>query len=235
MAFPDPAAGHDEPADAEHVHDTPVNEAGTRSLKGAPTTADGPAFDTTIWYVTVSPGWAKRSLSVLVTDRSTSGDRASTSVAELLAGLRSVDAGGAATVAVFDSVPVDDARTSAVMVKVALPPAVRSTVVLMLPAPPTGQLPPTATQLHTAFDRFAARASTTDAPITSEGPLLETTTVYVTDVPGTSTTAPSVFEIARSVCGVNVSTSVAVLLEEFGSFVPAAAATVAVLVSTPTR
>ena len=48
IALPDPAAGHDDPADAEHVHVTLPSDAGTTSAKGAPTTADGPELETTI-------------------------------------------------------------------------------------------------------------------------------------------------------------------------------------------
>ena len=86
-------------------------------------------------------------------------------------------AGGAVTVAVLETEPVADAATLAVTVKVAVPPAIRLTVVLMLPTPAAGQLPPTATQLHVAFDKLAANASTTEAPTTSDGPLLATTIV----------------------------------------------------------
>ena len=57
------------------------------------------------------------------------------------------------------------------------------------------------------------------------------TIVYVTGVPGTSEAAPSVLVIARSVCGVSVSVSVALLLPGVGSVV--AAVIVAVLASEP--
>src|SRR4051812_21628601 len=52
MALPDPPAGHADPAEAAHVHETPLSEAGATSVNGAPTTADGPLFDTTIAYTT---------------------------------------------------------------------------------------------------------------------------------------------------------------------------------------
>ena len=48
IVFPDPDAGHDEPADAAQVHDTPTSEAGATSVNGAATAADGPAFATTM-------------------------------------------------------------------------------------------------------------------------------------------------------------------------------------------
>ena len=57
------------------------------------------------------------------------------SVAELLPDVESVTPVGAATVAVFDRVPVALAAIVAVSVKVAVPPEARSTVALMLPAP----------------------------------------------------------------------------------------------------
>ena len=113
----------------------------------------------------------------MVTDRSTSGVSVSMSLAELFPGFGSVAAGGAATVAVLETDPEAEASTSAVTVNVAVPPAIRLTMLLMLPTPAAGQLPPTAAQLHTAFDRLAANASTTEAPTTSDGPLLVTTIV----------------------------------------------------------
>src|SRR5205823_13622305 len=51
--------------------------------------------------------------------------------------------------------------------------------------------------------------STTCAPSASEGPPLETVIVYVTGVPGTAESWPSVFVISRSTRGVSVSVSVA--------------------------
>ncbi len=45
---PDPEPGHDEPADAEHVHVTPVNAAGIVSVTVAAVIVEGPAFEATI-------------------------------------------------------------------------------------------------------------------------------------------------------------------------------------------
>src|SRR4029077_20328281 len=59
--------------------------------------------------------------------------------------------------------------------------------------------------------------STTEAPTTSDGPAFETTTAYVTAVPGTSSAKPSVLVTDRSAVGVNESTSVAELFDKSGS------------------
>jgi len=68
--LPDPDAGHDDPADAVHVHVTPVSDAGIVSVTVAPVIADGPAFDTTIVYVSAEPANTLETPSVLVIDRS---------------------------------------------------------------------------------------------------------------------------------------------------------------------
>jgi hypothetical protein len=46
--FPVPAAGHDAPAEAEHVHAPKVTPGGAVSVKVAPLTAAGPLLVTTI-------------------------------------------------------------------------------------------------------------------------------------------------------------------------------------------
>ena len=53
---PEPEPGHDEPADAEHVHVTPVRAAGMVSVTVAAVIVEGPAFEATIVYVTGVPG-----------------------------------------------------------------------------------------------------------------------------------------------------------------------------------
>ena len=69
--FPIPlAAPQPEPAEAAHVHVTDVSAPGTTSLTGAFTTPLGPAFATTIVYVTVAPGTAVGVPSVFVIERS---------------------------------------------------------------------------------------------------------------------------------------------------------------------
>lgn len=46
--FPDPDAGQDEPAEAEHVHVAPERVAGSVSAMAVAIAADGPAFEATI-------------------------------------------------------------------------------------------------------------------------------------------------------------------------------------------
>ena len=159
----------------------------------------------------------------------------SVSEEELSAGVGSVTPAGAAICAVLTRLPVAVATTVAVIVKVALAPTGRSTVVLMLPLPlPAAQDPPPAgTHVHVAELSVAGIVSVTGAATTADGPALEATTAYVTEVPGTSVADPSVFVTDRFAVGVKVSVSVAELLAGVGSVTPAGAATVAVLTSVP--
>jgi hypothetical protein len=107
IVFPPPdAAPHAAPADATHVHVTPVSEAGTESVIVAPVTFDGPAFVTTTVYATAAPGKALGTLTVLVTPRSARGVTSSVSVAELFPLLTSVVPAGAVTEAVLINVAV---------------------------------------------------------------------------------------------------------------------------------
>src|SRR6267378_8190713 len=55
LRFPLPLAGQLDPADAAHVHVTPLSCAGKLSVTVAPTTALGPALLATIVYVSVPP------------------------------------------------------------------------------------------------------------------------------------------------------------------------------------
>jgi hypothetical protein len=79
--FPEPLAGHDEPADAEHVHDTPVNDPGIVSVTVAPAIVDGPAFDATTVYDTPVPASTDDNPSVFEIDRSATPVNTSVSVA----------------------------------------------------------------------------------------------------------------------------------------------------------
>ena len=69
---PVPLAGTGQvpPAPATHLHVADVTALGSGSLTTAPITCAGPAFDTTMVYVTVPPGAAVSWPSVLVTLRS---------------------------------------------------------------------------------------------------------------------------------------------------------------------
>ena len=100
--------------------------------------------------------------------------------------------------------------------------------------PDAGQVEPAdAAHVHVVPDKIAGTVSVTVAPVTVDGPALEATIVYVTDVPGTSPAAPSVLVIDRSAVGFNVSVSVAALFAAVGSVTPAATAAVAVFASVP--
>ena len=81
-----------------------VRLAGKVSATVAPGALLGPAFDEVMVYVTLPPGVAVVTPSVLVMDRSALAASVSVSVAELLAGLLSVI--GEVTVAVLLRVPV---------------------------------------------------------------------------------------------------------------------------------
>ena len=167
-------------------------------------------------------------------DRSAVGLNVSLSVAELFAGVGSVTPPGAATVAVFTNVPVADALTAPVTVNVAVAPTGRFTDALMLPLPLAGHNPPPApahVQVTPLSD--AGIVSVTIAAVTADGPAFPATTVYVTDVPGTSVNEPSVLVIDRSAVGLNVSLSVAELFAGVGSVTPPGAATVAVFTNVP--
>ena len=108
------------------------------------------------------------------------------------------------------------------------------TVSAMLPAPVAVHVPPPVpvhVQLGATSD--VGRTSVTATPTASDGPALPATTVYVTGVPGTALTAPSVLVIDRSATGCNVSMSVAELLPGAGSVTPPGGATEAVLTRVP--
>ena len=116
--------------------------------------------------------------SVLTTASDTCALSASLSVAELLPGFGSVTPAGAATIAVFSSVPVAVGESVAVSVNVAVPPSGRFTEALMLPLPEAGQVPPPApTQVHVAPVSVAGRVSLTVAAVTALGPAFDATMV----------------------------------------------------------
>src|SRR6476469_6141955 len=83
-----------------------VSDAGNMSATVAPVALLGPAFDAVIVWVTLPPGVAVVTPSVLVIARSADALKVSLSVAELLPGVGSVTPAGAVTVAVLESVPV---------------------------------------------------------------------------------------------------------------------------------
>src|ERR1044072_3514303 len=91
----------------------PVSPAGRVSWTRAPVTVAGPLLLAVIVYVTAPPGATEGTPSVLVIARSfgSAGRTVSESVAVLLFGSVSATPPGAATVAVFVSVPVAAALT----------------------------------------------------------------------------------------------------------------------------
>ena len=93
--------------------------------------------------------------------------------------------------------------------------------------------PPLPTALNVSVVIAAGRLSLTVAPVTSLGPLLATTMVYVVDVPGTTFEALSVLVMLKSAVTATVSVSVAMLLPGVGSVTPAGTVTVAVLTRLP--
>ena len=234
LMLPLPDAGQVEPAEAAQVHVAPDNVAGRVSVTAVVKAADGPAFEATIVYVTVEPGTAVALPSVLVTATSARRLIVVVSVAELLAGVGSVEPPGRATDAVFDRVPVADEMTVALTVKATDPAASTLTEAEMLPDPDAGQLEPTeAVHVHVTPDNVAGIVSVTVAPVIADGPAFEVTIVYVSAVPALMVVKPSVLEIDRSAVGVNESVSVAELFAELVSTTPAGAAMLTVLASEP--
>ena len=178
LMLPLPDAGQLEPAEAEHVQVAPTIDAGNVSATVAAVITDGPAFVATIVYVTLCPGIAEATPSVLVIDRSPVGVSVSVSVAELLPGVGSVTGAGAAMVAVLARLPVALLEIVAVSVKVAVPPGASVTLALMLPLPDAGQVEPTdAEHVHVAPDNTAGSVSVTVAAVAVDGPALEATIV----------------------------------------------------------
>lgn len=115
----------------------------------------------------------------LMMDKSEVGVSVSVSLAELFEVLLSVEPAGAATVAVFVTVPVAVLATVVLTVNVAVPLASRFTVVLML-TDPLGvvQLDPAeAVQVQEPITRLDGMMSMTSAPTTALGPELLTTIV----------------------------------------------------------
>ena len=159
-----PAAPQVAPAPAAHVHEPDVAPTGSASVIGAATTADGPALEATTVYTTLVPGVAVVAPSVLVTDRSARGVAGAVAVAVLSAGTSSGTPDGPATVAVFESVPVNAGSTVPVIVYVAVPLTARLAVVASDPEPEAApQLEPAeAEQVHDAPVTAAGSESTTE-------------------------------------------------------------------------
>jgi len=143
LMLPLPLAVHVPPLVPAQVQ-LQVSEAGNVSATVEPGALLGPAFDAVIVYVTLPPGVAVVTLSVLMIDRSADAPSTSVSVAELLPGVGSVTPAGVATVAVLVNEPLADAEILQLAVYVMLPPAGRLAVSLMLPLPLAVHVPPPA-------------------------------------------------------------------------------------------
>src|SRR5688572_445159 len=102
--LPLPAAVHAPPPAPAQVH-VQVSDAGNVSVTVAPVAALGPALRPVMVYVTLPPGVALVTPSVLVIESSASGPSASMSKSELLPGTGSVVPAGGETVAVFTRAP----------------------------------------------------------------------------------------------------------------------------------
>jgi hypothetical protein len=174
LMLPDPEAGHVDPAEAAQVQVAPDSVPGSVSVMVVPIAADGPALDATMVYVTVEPGTSVALPSVLVIDTSARRVMVVVSVAELLAGVGSVDPPGRAIAAVFDSVPVAVDTTVALTVNVTEPAARMLTEAAKLPEPEAGQLEPAdAVHVHVTPVRLAGTVSVTVAPVIADGPAFD--------------------------------------------------------------
>ena len=105
--------------------------------------------------------------------------------------------------AVLVRLPVAVGSMGAVTVYVTVPPTgMKVTVSLMSPLP-DGSLPVTPaepTLVQVTPVSAAGKGSVTTASVAALGPLLVTTIVYVTAVPGTAEVTPSVLVMDRSAC-----------------------------------
>ena len=166
-----------EPAEAVHVQIAPTRAAGSGSLTEALVMVDGPAFVTTIVYVSASPAAIEVSPSVLVMIKSAVGVTDVVSVAVLLPDAVSVTPAGASIVAVLAITPAAEATTVAVTTIVAVPPGFNDTVVLIaLPAPEAGHVEPTdAEHVQETPPSEAGAVSVNGASGAADGPRFDTT------------------------------------------------------------
>jgi hypothetical protein len=142
----------------------------------AAVTAEGPAFDATIVYVTVPPWFTPVTPSVLVIARFAVGVMTVLLSVAVLLPAGSFTPTGAAIVAVLEIVP--EPLAVAVTVKVAVPPESSVTLALMFPLPLAGQLEPAlAVQVQVAPVSAAGKLSVTVAPVAVDGPALDATMV----------------------------------------------------------
>ena len=184
----------------------PVVPAGIGSVITTPAgSIDGPLFVSVIVYVVEVPAEIEATPSVLVMARSAAAVTIVLSLAVSLAGTGS----GVVDVAVAVSVISPSIVVARMTATVTDAP---------LTITPTGhETTPAAWEqlpwLGTAETKVIApgSVSVTTTPAASEGPRLETVSMYVTSSPATTGSARSVFVMARSAADVTVSLSVAAL------------------------
>jgi len=181
--------------------------AGNGSLIVAPVTSLGPALVTTIVYVVAVPGTAVEVLLVLAMRRSAVGTSVLTSVAVLFPRSRSATFDGGRIVARLVNAPEAAGAMLPVTVYVIVLPFGRFTRWSMGPVPLVGnpEAPPVCVAVQVTPVSVAVIGSFTAAPVTSTGPALVTTMVYVMEVPGIDVVWPSVLVMRRSAIGKDVS------------------------------
>ena len=104
-----------------------------------------------------------------------------------------------------------------------------------MPPEPLGEhvAPDEAAHVHVADAIAAGSESVTVAPVTADGPVLDTTIVYVTELPATALATKSVLVIETSAWPRSVSASDAVLSLGVPSITPVGASIDAVFVNVP--
>src|SRR4051812_26315190 len=167
---------------------TVVRPVGVGSVTTTFWASDGPSLLTVIVYVRLSPRCADAGPD-FVTRTSARGAIAALAIAVLFAGLKSGAVAGAAIAAVSAIVPSGTFAGSApVTMNVAPPPAGSDTVAFRGPVPldcPQVADPLIGAHVHVMpVSAGVVPESLTRAPVTALGPLLRTTTWYLTWAPG---------------------------------------------------
>ena len=176
--FPDPEAGHEEPAVAAQVHVAPTNPLGTVSRTVTPRAGSGPMSATTTEYATGWPAPTMGADAVFVTHTSDVNTSVSMSLATLFAGFGSVVPAATVADTVLVKVPVE-VTACIVMAKVMVPAAARSTVVLTAPLPDAvaHDDPADAAQVQEARVTPVGRGSSIRTPEAADGPAFATVIV----------------------------------------------------------
>ena len=181
LPLPDAAAqAFSAPGGTEHVQDAAESALGRLSVTAAPTTDDGPPFETTIVHVPSVPG-TNVPACVFTTPRSAWAVRSVVSVASLSEVTGSVVPVGSVTAALLSSTPRACGAINAEIVNVAVAPGARSSSVSMVavvPDPTEQSLKaPNTAHVQDTLVSDVGIASTSRASATPEGPLLVTVIV----------------------------------------------------------